>query len=485
MNNKINYQEYQNKLNKITTNPKLTALGLKKYTLGQTTYHYGIDYITVGFGEKDIFFVAGTHGSEIISTDFILHFIENIPHLKGFDPNVFTLKILPLQNPEGYDIATNTFREIKEEEFTQKSYEYYLKYRTDMIVSKAIEELSKVFSNDSKENLSEKIKTFIQTNPKWSVLNQARTFPQIEILNQQMNQIKPTATKKELYQELMIAIKKAEDSILVHSIQDQMFFFFLQELKDVCYQLCIQEKEKAIINKLYQDMFKDSSPTSLYNPILEKEVKTMLEDWQQPKGSQINFDATGSGVNLNANSKFNPGYLLRQENKIIYGPNPKNNIRKYVPGPIGTSSRKIDYFTYEKENLILEALIQDSIQQKRYLMTLLYHGTGGMIYYQPNQDALSDKTYHNILQYNQELAFYYNQKTQYQLLDESSLTGYGDYLRKTYPGVLLIELSKMGGNPLGPYGDKENIERVYEENINALDSIFIHQKRKIKKPYRK
>lgn len=29
MNNKINYQEYQNKLNKITTNPKLTALGLK------------------------------------------------------------------------------------------------------------------------------------------------------------------------------------------------------------------------------------------------------------------------------------------------------------------------------------------------------------------------------------------------------------------------------------------------------------------------
>ena len=93
--------------------------------------------------------------------------------------------------------------------------------------------------------------------------------------------------------------------------------------------------------------------------------------------------------------------------------------------------------------------------------------------------------YHNILQYNQELAFYYNQKTQYQLLDESSLTGYGDYLRKTYPGVLLIELSKMGGNPLGPYGDKENIERVYEENINALDSIFIHQKRKIKKPYRK
>ena len=39
----------------------------------------------------------------------------------------------------------------------------------------------------------------------------------------------------------------------------------------------------------------------------------------------------------------------------------------------------------------------------------------------------------------------------------------------------------MGGNPLGPYGDKSNIERVYEENTNALDSILINQKRKIKK----
>ena len=123
MTNKINYQEYKNELNKILKEPKLISLGIKKYTLTKTTYNYDIDYLTIGFGKKDIFLVAGTHGSEVITTDFLLHFIKNIPNLKGFDPNVFTLKILPLQNPEGYDISTNTFKEVKEEEFTKKSYE--------------------------------------------------------------------------------------------------------------------------------------------------------------------------------------------------------------------------------------------------------------------------------------------------------------------------------------------------------------------------
>ena len=481
MTNKINYQEYKNELNKMLKDPKLISLGIKKYTLTKTTYNYDLDYLTIGFGKKDIFLVAGTHGSEVITTDFLLHFIKNIPNLKGFDPNVFTLKILPLQNPEGYDISTNTFKEVKEEEFTKKSYEYYLKYRTDMIVSDAIEELSKIFFLETEENLLEKIQTFTRTSPKWSLLNQTRTFPKIEEFNQQIRKINKVSSKLELYQELIIAIQKIEEKINLNTLQNQMYLFFLNELKEIFFKLLIERKETIITKKLYQEMFKDTSPTSLYSTTLEKEIQKMLINWNHPKGSQITFDATGTGVNLNANSKFNPGLKLRQQNKIIYGPNPKNNIRKYVPGPIGTASLKIDTFSYERENLVLENLIKNSIDQNRYLMTLLYHGTGGMIYYKPNQDYLSDKTYQYLLQYNQELAFYYNQKTQYNLLEESSITGYGDYLRKTYQGVLLIELSKMGGNPLGPYGDKSNIERVYEENTNALDSILINQKRKIKK----
>ena len=35
------------------------------------------------------------------------------------------------------------------------------------------------------------------------------------------------------------------------------------------------------------------------------------------------------------------------------------------------------------------------------------------------------------------------------------ITGVGDVLRKKYLASFLLELSKMGGNPLAPYGDRK------------------------------
>ena len=49
---------------------------------------------------------------------------------------------------------------------------------------------------------------------------------------------------------------------------------------------------------------------------------------------------------------------------------------------------------------------------------------------------------------------------------------YGDLLRKTFPGVLMIELSLMGGNPLAPYGDINNIYRTYNDNLKAFDDVL-------------
>ena len=97
---------------------------------------------------------------------------------------------------------------------------------------------------------------------------------------------------------------------------------------------------------------------------------------------------------------------------------------------------------------------------------------------------MKKEAYFDFYQYNQTLAEIYERSTNYQILEESSTTGYGDYLRRTYPGVLLIELSKMGGNPLGPYGDKSNTIRVFEENNAAINEVFHYlkkEKRKIKR----
>ena len=85
---------------------------------------------------------------------------------------------------------------------------------------------------------------------------------------------------------------------------------------------------------------------------------------------------------------------------------------------------------------------------------------------------MEENTYQEFLQYNKELATCYQQATNYQLLDSKGTSGYGDYLRRTYPGVLLIELSKMGGNPIGPYGDKNNIYQVFKDNTTALKNLL-------------
>ena len=48
----------------------------------------------------------------------------------------------------------------------------------------------------------------------------------------------------------------------------------------------------------------------------------------------------------------------------------------------------------------------------------------------------------------------------------------------TFPGVLMIELSKMGGNPIGPYGDTNNIYNVFHDNIDAINMLIKYFKNK-------
>ena len=54
----------------------------------------------------------------------------------------------------------------------------------------------------------------------------------------------------------------------------------------------------------------------------------------------------------------------------------------------------------------------------------------------------------------------------------SKITGIGDLLREEYPYAFLLELSKMGGNPLGPYGDINNYNLTMICNMEALMSLL-------------
>ncbi len=488
---KLNFKRYQEELNKLLNHPTLQKYGIRKSIVGKSTYGYDLDLISIGFGEKDLFLVGGTHGSEIIGVDFLLYLLKALPTLENFDPNTITLQILPLQNPEGFDISTNTLKNISDENFEKASYEYYLRYRTDSIIAQAMTSFQKMLQKLELQNNTLyplepliQLKQFLNTDYYWNRLQEPRVFPKIKMFQGFVQNIPETNNFSELLLELIRACQRTEDQLNKENPQDHWMFLFMKEL-EIAFMNILKQKLKLepFQQKLYQEMFKATPLTGLHNPQLEKEIEKIFQKDTFPKGSQVGYDATGIGINLNANNHLNPGIEIIRKGEIRYGGGVKNNVRNYIVGPLGVPTLDIDHFQYTIENQVLEHLICTSKIQDRYLATLLYHGTGGLIYYKPHQDLMNDADYQKISTYNQELARIYQEKTAYKILEESSTTGYGDYLRRTYPGVLLIELSKMGGNPIGPYGDSNNLSQVFEDNTQAINALlnFFNKKKTLTK----
>ena len=197
--------------------------------------------------------------------------------------------------------------------------------------------------------------------------------------------------------------------------------------------------------------------------------------------------SNGSGIDLN---REHPLMELSFDN-ITYGSDNLryNNIRFNTPGPLGIYKNKVE----SVENRFLFDLICKLYNENKYAGTMIYHSTGGSIYYEPNIKCEHYEEYKKI---NYELAKKYSLKTKYKCQNGLIKDGYklennkdvnsnDEYLRIMYPAVLLIELSYMGGNPLGPFGDEVN---NYKPTIkyNRLAFIdFIKECKKIKDSTRK
>ncbi len=122
---------------------------------------------------------------------------------------------------------------------------------------------------------------------------------------------------------------------------------------------------------------------------------------------------------------------------------------------------------------------------------LNYHSTGGLIYQRP-ANIPSDLLKNNNLELSAEentitnylLSRLYSEKTykndndkentHYMVLKgENSISTSNDYNRLIYPGNILIELSGMGGNPIGPYGDiKGNYTNLMKSNLGAFEYLL-------------
>ena len=211
--------------------------------------------------------------------------------------------------------------------------------------------------------------------------------------------------------------------------------------------------------KQHQKIFEEINNNSIKGySILKDSVGEILI--HHPKGSIIDWASNGNGIDLNANTKINIKKEGTLNKTIAY-----NNIRADIPSPIGhPGNNQSKNFTQEVEVISLQQLL-DKLKNS-CTMFLNYHSVGGLIYQRPEND---DKF---ITSYNYILSKFYQENTiknasKYDIVKGQSgrAISVNDQLRQKYPGNILVELSPMGGNPIGPFGDPNNIKNTIESNI--------------------
>ena len=218
-----------------------------------------------------------------------------------------------------------------------------------------------------------------------------------------------------------------------------------------------RNKESSI--KQHQKLFEDINEKAIKEySILKDSVGEILIP--HPKGSIIDWASNGSGIDLNSNTKENIKEPKTYNKSLAY-----NNLRVDIPSPIGyPGNNQSKNFTQEVEVISLENLLKSL--KNNCVAFLNYHSVGGLIYQRPeNNDRF-------ITNYNYLLSKFYQEHTRknsgnYDIKKGQSgkVTSVNDELRLKYPGDILIELSPMGGNPIGPFGDPNNIKSTIESNI--------------------
>lgn len=221
-----------------------------------------------------------------------------------------------------------------------------------------------------------------------------------------------------------------------------------------------RNKESSI--KQHQKLFEDINEKSIKEySILKDSVGEILIP--HPKGSIIDWASNGSGIDLNSNTKENIKEPKTYNKSLAY-----NNLRVDIPSPIGhPGNNQSKNFTQEVEVISLQQLL-DKLKNSCTIF-LNYHSVGGLIYQRPEND---DKF---ITSYNYILSKFYQENTiknasKYDIVKGQSgkAISVNDQLRQKYPGNILVELSPMGGNPIGPFGDPNNIKNTIESNIYSF-----------------
>lgn len=496
--------------------------------IGYSELGYPIKCLRIGNGPKELFVVGGTHSNEIIAVDVITQFLATFD--KDFDQsllNDITINIIPIQNPEGYKVLDVLMREINgylarnDISLQEFCHEYYLKYRTDSLIYIAFREMNKFMTD---ENFITHYRDYIVNNEAYKRLHQNNALPKLNkkfpyldndgdtmmlTFDQRILSINPELPLDQYLNEVRNVIMDTRHKLSFTSDKlDKEFDIYLEMLfQALTVPLTLVNLNE--IKKLHHDMLRDVSlnaymilKNELSKEVEKKDSETLTVDFsksllmtctkEQVQTIIAEFASNIiNGVNLNGNTPYSPGIAVDRLGQIQYSKNTSiANLRNYTKdSPLGRSvsdaMADVPYIDesnmiFEKENQALIDFLNESKKNGTYGGCILCHGTGGELYYKPNEE-LTQNNFLNYSEYNERLVLAMqeaidesikdldpdrakqleeNEQHYYRKRDNDDNTGFGDFLRGKYPGVVMLENSVMGGNPFSPYGDISNYVRT-------------------------
>ena len=246
------------------------------------------------------------------------------------------------------------------------------------------------------------------------------------------------------------------------------------------------------IKKEHLEIFKNIDYTCIPNEYenIRESVKAITDKYMDlPQNCLHIWSANANGIDIQANSKYNPKITQILNGEDIYMQSKRqNNLNISHPGPINCPFDKEKGFKIEKETLAITNLLNSLYNKGKLFAYLNYHSTGGLIFQRPaikpeemnieKEDILKKqivnymlaKTYQD--KTNRDKGLENNDKlinSQYKIYtNKSKATSTNDIFRLKYPQNLLIELSGMGGNPIAPYGNKKNYTNTIKSNLDAI-----------------
>lgn len=518
----LNYDKYHSRLQKLLENNSANKFPVTKQPdIAQSPCGFPVEHYTIGSGDKHLIIMGGTHGNEIISVDFVTQLMKNIAEGRGdynnLDLNKITLDFIPCQNPEGFYITTyaldSKMKNMTEEEIEKFSKEYYQAYRNDNIdvhnnrvqgnpenhgpkkryaifndvtpdcipeIDKAHQKLKaaviKLYSdnhfengtmanffansegvnlNDNNENFfhifNERIK---ENGPQYGNMGDngvLKSVPgPIGMPSKSLDHFEYALENQGLI-ELVNNLSK-EDKLLglltYHGTGGMVFANPVDEQENVLYHTELNGKpiDPRRLNKLGEnselttvfdtDQSIDRSFKFLINRILASKYTSTVDNVYNEKSLLKTLN--------------NAKNMIELASQALNNLNIPKNVKEVTDPNIQIIVTNINNHLAE----LMYALENNNLKQIKHFESQL---TNELLKLNPNLEKdLKSLQIGNLSTY--PITSYPKQ-----------ITGVGDLLRNLYPGTLLIELSKMGGNPIAPYGDRQgNYETTIDANLRAV-----------------